>query len=634
MIFEFNDYYQKFAIDERLEKLLPQIKQAIPYKRMCLIFEQMQILEEKIKKDVLAEKKRKDKESAIKEKVIAEKSIIYGIDQRNYENYLDYLNAVNKRIVEVCEYKINNIKRHIEANKKIYITLLKKNDSFYKTLKTILDSFYEGFDIHEYCVEEVCKIIEENIDASKKVKITEELINLYCNAVYQFDSDISNEKSLVSLLSKIRTERSWDECKYDEDGKRTAKPNDMYDFILGIQNFYGNACEEIINYPNPIFNGSRIVQKDFKKCMDVLLQIASLKKQLAYYESIKENPDKSLLNFQNRSNSWNSIIHFPYWLRLGRDTSKKDPNYIKESFNLLMIQPGVKDIDLNNIRTFTRNNGQEFGSTKIERQEYLKKVMLGNQKCLFCERLMVTIPKSLDFESIIKITDYVHQYGGQLQFVCESQDVAVTIKEILVDRAILAYQQVSIVSDGNHVDNYKKIRNRYFKDRCFVCVDPNYYTNFMLDTPSNKVFWHRYDYTGNYKFRKQEPISFDYLIDYVIYKNTHNGVIDYERICKQLLGSYSSKEPKVETVTIHITDFMDYIDFYRYPECKDLNFMDLMNYVDSKFGNRFDLEDIYDGLYESNYEEENDHPNAGEVYTKVLKRRFTYYEDENELPFN
>lgn len=639
LVLTFEDTYQKFAIDNNLKKLFPHIEQDSNYKRMCLIFERMFLEEEQIKKEVLAKKRRKNKEDATKERIIAKKSIIHGVDQRNYKNDSDYLKAVNKRIVEVCEYKINNIKRHIKANKKIYIALLEKNDKTHKTLKKILESIYEGFSYNIYCEEEIYRTIESSLeDTSKKTEITEELLNIYYDASFEYDSDLNNEKSLVSLLTHVRIKRDWNEARYDEDGKYPARPNDMYNFILGVKDYYGTECEDIINYKNPIFQGYRIVQKDFKKCVDVLFQVASLKKQLSYYENIKSNPHTSLLNFQSNSNSWNSILNFPYWLRLGRDTSKKDTDENKETFNLLMIKPGVKDIDLDSIRIFTRKNGHEFGSTKIERQEYLTKLTQGKIEYWLCDRLMITIPKSLNFESIIKIIDYAHNYGTQIQFICETLDVASLIKEILVDRAISAYKQVSIVEEGyEFCTEYKKVRKKYFKNRCFLCVDPEYFKNFMLDTPTNKNFWHRYDYTGNYKFRKTEPASLDYVIDRTIYENTHDGVIDYERINKQLLGSYSSDETKVEPVNIRFIDFIDIEDYYRlpewFPECRGLDYYALETYLENNFSDRFYLDKkMRSKLYECNYDEEKDHQNEGEIYTKKLKIKSVC--DENGLPFN
>lgn len=633
LIIRFKDDFLKFAIDNNVSKVLPQIEDNINYRRMCFIYEQLRLEEERIRNEVLEEKRRKDKEDAMKERVIAEKSVIYGIDQRDYENYLDYLNAVNKRLCEVCDYKINNIKRHLEANKKIYIELLRKNDMSYIDAGGILECICGEFDFIEYCSPELLEQIEEYFeDESVEVELTDELLNIYYESIYQYDSNLSNEESLISLLIKIRKERGWDECRYDRDGKCPAKPDDMYNYILGVNDFFGTDCDEIINYDNPIFNGSKIVEEDFKKCVDVLFQIASLKEQLSYYEGIKSNPDKALLNFQSSSDSWNSILNFPYWLRLGRDTNRIEYRDNKEKFNLLMIKPGVQNIDLNNIRIFTRNNGQEFGSTKVERRAYLNKVMQGDSKCLYCDRLMITVPKSLSFECIIELIDYAHNYGQQLQFVCESPDTAVMIKEILIDRAISEYKQESIVDVGYYSPNYQKRRNKYFKDWCFICVDPNYYSNFMIDTPTNKTFWHRYDYTGSYEYRKREVASLDYLFDYAIYKNTHDGVVDYEQISKQLLGGYSSKEGEVEPINVRVVDFMDYPEFYSFPECKGMDYIELMDYVDRRYGKRFYLEDtMRNELYSSDFKGVNEDPNEEKVYKKVFRLEI---DEDDELPFN
>ncbi len=641
VIIEFVSHFQKFALDSNLKNLLPQIEQNINYKRMCHIFTQMHLEEERIKQDVLAEKRKKDKEDAIKERVIAEKSIIYGIDKRDYEDYLDYLNAVNKRIVDVCDYKIKNIKRHIEANKRIYIELLKKNDKTHAALRNVLDDIQEGvycwYDNH--CYENVYNAIRDIInDTTTKPEITSQILEIYYAATYQYDTDLSNKESLISLLSSIRAERDWDECRYDTENhkeiKRRGKQADMYNSILGVKDYYGTEREEIINYKNPIFQDHRIVQKDFRKCVDVLFQIASLKRQLSYYETIKSNPDKALLSFQSKSDSWNSILNFPYWLRLGRDINRQD--YYNEKFNLLMIKPGVKDIDLNDIRVFTRDNGKEFGATKVERLEYLKKLMQGDID-FSCDRIMITIPKSLNFESIIKLIDYAHDYGCKIQFVCETPDVATIIKEILFDRAITAYKQVSIVDVGYRYSIYRKIRNKYFKDCCFICVDPEYFRNFFLDTPTNKNFWHRYDYTGNYKYRKKNPASLDYMIDLAIYENTHEGVIDYERINKQVLGSYSSETLEEALLNIRLIDFIDDDEYHKLPkwipECKGLDYYELEQYVDDNFPDKFYL-DYRDReeLYESEYDEEKDIQNEGEIYKKELKK--DHIDDENGLPFN
>lgn len=317
---------------------------------------------------------------------------------------------------------------------------------------------------------------------------------------------------------------------------------------------------------------------------------------------MRSNPDKALLNFQSNHDSWNSILQFPYWLRLGRD------------------------IDLDHIRVFTRNNGQEFGSTKVERQAYLQKIMQGEMNYSSCHRLMVTIPKSLCFESVIKIIDYAHKNSHKTLFVCETPAVAVMIKEILVDRSLHAYKQVSAVNYNSKDYFY---RERYLNE-CFISVDPEYYSNFMLDTPTNKVFWHRYDYTGNYKFRKKEPASLDYVIDRAIEQNTHDGVIDYERINKQLLGSYSSKE-EVLPISIPITEFMyEYSDFRCLPECKNMGFTELRNYVDNHFPNFFSSDESdYQDINTCDNWEEGNLTDKEEVYKKCLE-----FDEDDELPFN
>lgn len=477
-----------FAIDNKLEKIFPKILNTPNYQLIKKIIDQIAKEEEKIKEEVLQEKQKKDARERKIERAISKKRKIYGIDSKDYENYFEYLKDVNKKICEVCEYKINNIKRHIEANKKIYIELLRKNDKGHKGTKEFLDSYYEK--------------------------------------IYQHDSDLSDKKSLISLLTQIRKERLWTDPRYDEKYKCHAKPNDIYDSVIGVKEYVGWESEEVVNYNNPIFNGPRIVQKDFRKCMDVLLQIASLKKQLAHYESIKSNPDKALLSFQKNKDSWNSIISFPYWMRLSRDLYRSNEE-AREKIYLLMIKPGVKNINLEKVKLFTVNNGKEFGikSKNSNRYDNFCKEVIENRN-LKCNRLIMTIPSSLELKSLINILDFAHKYGKNLLFICENSDIAATVKNILVTRALSAIKKGEV----------------YLKYNCFINVDPNYFQVFFINTPSNKMFWHQYDFTSNYSFRRKEKSSLTIQIDQCLLNNfkTHNGKIIYKEVEEQLLGNYNS----------------------------------------------------------------------------------------------
>ena len=236
--------------------------------------------------------------------------------------------------------------------------------------------------------------------------------------------------------------------------------------------------------------------------LDLMMQIDKLNEQKADYKKMLKNPKESIFRNINKKD-WGSLIQLPYWLRIYRD-----PGEGHEIYNLLMIKKGVTNIDFDNMVKF------------IDGPLTVKRKKLDYKKC---DRLMVTIPNSLPIKEIKKIIDYAHEHSYFLNLVCENIETSLIVKKILINNAVDSY------INGNN----------YFKDLCFVNVDPTYYDSFLINTPTNKNFWHWYDYSSDYKYKRKVLLSLDKQFDLVLpYCANSDGSIYYPLLDELMFGEY------------------------------------------------------------------------------------------------
>ncbi len=293
---------------------------------------------------------------------------------------------------------------------------------------------------------------------------------------------------------------------------------DYYETIKHLWEYYGHNYFDVADTMN---RKSIIILP-----IETIMQIYKLQEQLAYYNGLLANPQEAVLKFYKTSKIWGSIMQLPYWSRVYNDiVYGSNVRTYHETFNLFMIKHGVESIDFNNIINFIENprfKGNVFG----------KQMVHGKNFDLY-DRLIITIPSSLPYEQILKVVVYAHTHGGKTNFVCENIDVAMTVKRILIGKAVSAYVN----------------GEKYFNDWCFVNTDPTYYESFLINTPSNKIFWHRYDYSSDYNYRRKEMLSFNKIIELaILYSQSKTGKVDYQLLDILLLGSYSSETAYLEDV--------------------------------------------------------------------------------------
>lgn len=516
----FSNPSQLFISDSKTTQLLPSIKNTENYVITNKILMQIEQEKQKLKEKITREKLQREKEEETKRIVMEKKRRIYGIDQNDYSDYNAYIQEMEKKICEVCDKKIQNIKRHIEANKRQYKELIKKHTTR-EGIKVIVTSPYDRDEYDEEqktnreIAKKMCRIYKER----KTSKTFQDLLTKYCDILLKQDLD-NNEKSPISIIKDILNDPdNWREWYYIGDGRKEKVEQDGYCYVISqlLQEHY-----EELRVKHPLYSKKykMSARKDIKKAIDLLVQISRLEEKLRDYEITRSDPSKALLKFRKNNNSWGNIMSFPYWLKLGRDIHCSDD---KPKYYLFMIKPGIKELDYDNIRCFYSGSGKELGKRKQTIKEFYNEVVA--QKKYSCDRLIVTIPESLEYSQLTELIEFANKNATHINFICENPDTAVKVKRNIVLKELEARKQ----------------QKRYIKGNIFINVDPDYYNTFFLDTPSNKKLWHRYDYTSDYKYRRKELSSLTVLIDACIFHNrSQNGEINYEQVEEELLGTYSS----------------------------------------------------------------------------------------------
>lgn len=422
------------AIDKRVEDIIPSIKKNKNYNLLEKVQETIHHEEAQIIGQSKRLKEKADREDKSKEFAIAKKRVILGLDPEKYEDYSKFEEELTSILLDMWAKKFANIKRHLESTIKKYNELISK----YST----------------YSEEELKQNLEEDIDY---------------------------------FIEKAEIER----FKYED--YKSFIDLDERPFYTYMDNggVIGNLYDRILEDKHePLCN---MTYKDYIRVYNYISYIIKLREKIIHYEYLINNPDKYVADFLKGSSYWGLIMQLPYWFRKGRDYE-----YNGDDFDLLMIRPGVANINFNNIRTFRCKRDFENYSGYSN-----------NQK-----RITVMIPDSLNCFEIGKLLDYVNELGYDMHnIVCESVNQAVLIKKEWL---------------------------HYKLPNTFINVDPDYYRDFWVETPHNKVLWHRYDFTSDYIYRRKYAMSlndqYDIACDLVSKKA--NG--DLTMVEDLMLGSYSS----------------------------------------------------------------------------------------------
>lgn len=611
----FENNLSVIVIDDTVKDLIPSIKETRNYKLLTIILETIAKEIKNIRQDVINHKAHYDKVERSKEKAINKKRVILGINPLEYESEEKFNNVLNERIKEAYIRKHAKAKRHLELSENKYKKLL-DNERLYDYFNFIFNTYLaektekeiplEFKDIVLDAREEFRRyLIRRNsyydtIDSGSIkycLKYWLEESNFYerykkdfINAVYSFD--LNNKLGALSIIKKVK---SQDDIRYDEYGRHQIDSDEWIKwFCIEIYNlpqaWMLNEEDKILLKYHPIFYDKAIYDKllrdgsnngklfkqfanryfftiepcykshEFASGYNLLYQIPRLieiEKKCA--DNVK-NIDKMVLDFRTFSASWGNIINLPYWSVEDTSNHTTRGGYSREIFIYFVVKPGIQKIDFSKIKCFGRN-----WSNKLISAHYSANFF---EDCVRANRLMIFLPKSLNYKDIITILNnlkytendfsyidiglktevnnnenqiFNHSCSKWLNIICEDLGVYLFIKKYLM----------------------KKLINKdILPTRIFVNYDPEYYKNYLVEVPSAEILWHKYDYIiSNYKYNRK--YLFDLRGQLIYAKEYLNDILDiyednseyYDILEEILLGSYSSN-PKYKK---YINDFQEFL---------------------------------------------------------------------------
>lgn len=558
---------QLFATDSRITQTIPSISNTSNYILLNDIITRIDLEERKLKEHILCLKAHQDRVDNARERAVSKKRKIFGIDPNYYENEQAFYETINKKICEVYQQKINKILKHIEASQNKYKKLLKDNletiiseeslhdyiaysPIFKKFIKEYVTSINpQSYLGDNYYKEQQDKYIETNWE-----KFKEEYIN------YLFNEDLKVIIPIVDyVINSIFTLTYEELFGYDEGCHKDNKT--LYAAVINIIKYpdhfrYPEYLDHDYTFYHPIFGSHNynIVDKyDFARhylnsnigrAIELLLQYRTLKEKLEEYNHILDNPSSALQIFSKNKDSWSTIMQYPYFLKLSRDPYKGSGH---ELFNLLMIKPGTVFFDSDNIRSFIQKRDKKIMDSA--NRGIPEKIEIFSQNC---HRLMITIPDSFQYDSLRKVINYAHNRGRVLNFICQSPDIAHIVKNIIIQEELKARQN----------------KQHYLKDKCFINIDPNYYDSFFVNTPSNKEFWHRYDFTSDYKYRRKTIYDLhsviDMCIDEYLKQYSNDSLVDYDVIYEMLLGGWDTNDNPFNLPPFNLSEFIHNKELLKY----------------------------------------------------------------------
>ncbi len=502
----FKNPLEVIAMDRKVEELIPDIKAVKNYTLLNLIRERIRIEEAKIRGHIIREKEKQDRIWRSEERVMAKRSKVFGIRPGDYRTKEDFERALEQVLIPMWEKKKANIARHLELNKEAYKEIMLKADPDFKCIKSFIEgylnyskNYYVSCTEDEEIPSKIISLIDKygyDIESASKKDI-----NTFLE--YFMNCDLLGKENLVDLYKEICEKSGENKRDYSESAVRGKKLWD-YEYAGETLNyqFYNmvfkneNLWENFGKYYHPIFHLD-YMDKRFETGISLLIQIHALQEKLEYYQNILSDPRGATNIYVHNSTVSGLIMDLPAWFRIERDTFNSIPMGEREIFNLLMIKPGTRQINLDRTRIFSTKNGRTLGKTETDILNYLNKP---RDYLLNCNRFMITIPDSLEFEEIKKIIDFSFLKAEEvINIVCESQTTAFLVK------SIIWFKMKNIVCENCCESNIYR--------RIFVNVDPNYYRNFWMTIPDNKTLYHLYDYTSSYQYHRRSKCSFtDYLL--------------------------------------------------------------------------------------------------------------------------
>lgn len=539
----FSDKYSPLAIDKNVKKILPSITNTNNYDTTEKLIVYIEKELEKINKTTLSYKQHQDKYIKRMERIYERKRKICGIDPIDYTSIDDFYEAVNIKIKSKVENILKKIERHLNNTKKAYKKILwdqftniynleNKTNYNIEELKSLLKKdknntqyivtlFFDGYlDLANY--DEILSSSNNNYD----------VIDYYIEQIFNYE--LHNDEGLVNKIKYIKKE--YNTLTIDE---RFPFKNNLYASFLyefNNDNFidYFNGKNRGLYNCNEKLKPEKIAtylscESNLFKAIDLIWQYYSLIKDKEYYTEIIENLDQVTIDLDKEVKNYGEILQLPYW-------------FIEDAglYDLLMIKPGTNKFNINKIVYFdrTKNNGRrnKYNLNIVGSSRYLN-FPLTNKSL---NRICITIPSSLEINSIKEIIDtFRNKYDYEaIYFICENFTSYYIVKDYIVTLSLKELTEPHKICNSDLIF-YDEIYND--SKRTFVCIDPNYYNNFFTTTPSVNEFYHLYDYTSNYRFRRKKPLCIEDLTELFINREKEeNGFLNIDKIKANILGSYDS----------------------------------------------------------------------------------------------
>ncbi|MBQ3474962.1 MAG: hypothetical protein IJH20_02195 [Bacilli bacterium] len=520
-----------FAYSNNVKKYL---REASNISLIDSIVRKMNIVIDSLSRKIINDKKKRDEELEKQQRILEKRKTLFELKKEDFKSIDEYIKTLNEKIVEYAKSNYKKYDRHYQINIKKLMIIFQEEFELAEKLEEALfnpEEYFiweDLFDMEEYLkweddreegikkykeiLNNVRRIVSEYVEAigDNFRKITQDrfdaILEIHPHAD-PYDPDLDREIMFQHDFNKAFDE----ECSYYQS---QLEDEETYPYIKKL------FCNKYREYDDYIYY---FLDKYFPKQIKILnltmLVYRSQEKMKKYKEYI-ENPN--LFYDFGSKRLWSVIMEFPYFLRLGCGyNSVWEQRYIYS----LIIKPGVKRIDYDNLRYFSKNSKYDSFVGSIERK------CLGEvKKDYSCDKITITIPSSLELHEIDKVISFGFKNARHgINYVCENIDIANYVKKRIV---------------------YKYLNKYTYEGNVFVNVDPKYYDNYFTTLPNNSDFYHQYDYSSNYRYSRKDINSFNVIIEACISYNRfkNNGVINREEVEEQLLGSYG--ELKYESFNI------------------------------------------------------------------------------------
>lgn len=482
------------AIDEDAVKLIPSIQNTKQYILLQKIIDIIHKEENDIIEKTKRYKEKRDNADRKIEIAASKKRNIYGIDPNEYQDPGEFRKIVNEKLIEIWRKKISNISRHLQANEKKYKDIIKK--------------CYDW----------------EHIEGDYHAPYTDEEIETELQVLLEKDLE---PDGILSVISEVKNQLLYSRRSGDDGHAYYANNEDTFYLLLEdrLDVIYTGYFNEHIQMLHTPMNGythqnKRDYSNDFKAMIDLLIQIDKLRYQLDFYQKLIENPNDAIINFSNNFYKWGALNQLPFWFRIDWNIHERNRSLHRE--NLLMIHPGVKKINFNDMQVFARIH--TLAKNKTEEISLLQDIKDNKENYYNCDQLTITIPSSLDINSIQQIINFSRVYGkSHVYIICEDTDSYVYIKKILFLEAISALKNNTNMPSLNYN----------------ICIFPNYYNYFLSTTPSNGAVY--YEYASHLpkgcfaiNLKEQFMTAFQFVNEYL---NCDLYILE-----EILLGDYNSDE--------------------------------------------------------------------------------------------